>query len=153
MLNDPKFLMSQINLDVINMVCEESFSDHGLFFCAESVRVRTFFDAQLRAMIAQIAFKLISRKFKDVEQTGTLIFRCKVDADWWQSFRARWAPRWWLKRHPVKQREIVVNQNYDQVLKIFNVCPHLKQKVYDQQAHVQFLVTEPASCTFGRAII
>lgn len=22
--------------------------------------------------------------------------------DWWQAVRQRWAPRWWIRRHPVK---------------------------------------------------
>lgn len=26
--------------------------------------------------------------------------------DWWQAVRARWLPRWWLRRHPVRYREV-----------------------------------------------
>jgi hypothetical protein len=27
-------------------------------------------------------------------------------ADWWQAFRVRWFPKWWLRRWPPKYREI-----------------------------------------------
>lgn len=26
--------------------------------------------------------------------------------DWWQAFRNRWFPNWWLKKHPVEYRKI-----------------------------------------------
>ena len=29
--------------------------------------------------------------------------------DWWQAFRARWFPGWWLKRHPVRNTVHTVN--------------------------------------------
>jgi hypothetical protein len=29
-----------------------------------------------------------------------------VPVDWWQAFRARWLPKWWLRRHPVQMREL-----------------------------------------------
>lgn len=33
----------------------------------------------------------------------------KYPRDWWQAFRERWFPAWWLKRYPVKYREIVLD--------------------------------------------
>ena len=30
----------------------------------------------------------------------------KYPADWWQAFKARWAPRWWLDRWPVKHTTV-----------------------------------------------
>lgn len=30
----------------------------------------------------------------------------KYPADWWQAFRARWFPAWWLRRRPVRNTEI-----------------------------------------------
>lgn len=34
---------------------------------------------------------------------GTTLERVVVEypADWWQAFRQRWAPAWWLRRYPV----------------------------------------------------
>ena len=28
----------------------------------------------------------------------------EVPCDWWQAVRARWAPKWWLERHPIHVR-------------------------------------------------
>lgn len=44
----------------------------------------------------------------------------RYPADWWQAFRERWFPGWWLKRHPVRYVEHHVDE---QVYKA--VCPHL----------------------------
>jgi hypothetical protein len=43
----------------------------------------------------------------------------KWPEDWWQAFRERWFPKWWLRRHPVRYKEVSVHQE------IFKaVCPH-----------------------------
>lgn len=47
----------------------------------------------------------------------------KYPRDWWQAFRERWFPQWWLNRHPVMYREIYINK----VVKYGPVCPHLNQ--------------------------
>jgi len=39
-----------------------------------------------------------------------------VPYDWWEHFRERWAPKWWLRRHPVITRRIVIEY--------YRVCPH-----------------------------
>lgn len=35
------------------------------------------------------------------EMSGKDIVRVKYPADWWQAFKKRWAPRWFLRRWPV----------------------------------------------------
>ena len=35
----------------------------------------------------------------------------KVPLDWWQAFRLRWLPSWWLDRHPIRWRKIRVYQS------------------------------------------
>lgn len=40
--------------------------------------------------------------------------------DWWQAFRRRWCPRWWLARHPVHYSTIDINRTI-----YTHVCPHL----------------------------
>lgn len=40
--------------------------------------------------------------------------------DWWQAFRARWFPVWWLRRHPVAY------ECYDYERTFYaKVCPHV----------------------------
>ena len=56
-----------------------------------------------------------------------------VPRDWWQAARERWAPKWWLRRHPVKRTRYPVIEQRN----MFNVCPHVAK---DPQAdHLQFL--------------
>lgn len=59
--------------------------------------------------------------------------------DWWQAFRERWLPAWWLRRHPVKYREI----NVDQAI-YGPVCPHTK--LFDTRTkHLQWMAIDPPS--------
>ena len=34
----------------------------------------------------------------------------KYPANWWEAFRERWLPEWWLKRHPIEYRHITVDR-------------------------------------------
>lgn len=43
-------------------------------------------------------------------------------ADWWQAFRERWVPAWWLRRWPVQYERVDVDiQQYGPI------CPELWQ--------------------------
>lgn len=57
----------------------------------------------------------------------------EVPADWWQAVRERWAPRWWLERHPVVKREIVTH-----ITRHANNCPHYTRG--EIQVHVDHLL-------------
>ena len=56
--------------------------------------------------------------------------------DWWQAFRARWFPKWWLKRYPVKNRVIPC----EKVVRV-NCCPHLPHNRHKR--HHMFLMSNP----------
>ena len=36
-------------------------------------------------------------------KAGNDVAEASWPEDWWQHFRQRWAPAWWLRRHPVKR--------------------------------------------------
>lgn len=55
--------------------------------------------------------------------------------DWWQAFRDRWFPKWWLKRHPV---EYEVYEGSELVFKA--VCPHLQTE--EEGKHVRWLLEQ-----------
>jgi hypothetical protein len=55
----------------------------------------------------------------------------KWPADWWQAFRERWFPKWWLQRHPVRYSRVDVDRQ------VTFICPHLG--VADPEHHMQFL--------------
>lgn len=52
--------------------------------------------------------------------------------DWWQAFRKRWFPQWWLTRHPVRHDRVYVSQQL-----YSNVCPHLQKE--ETSTHLEFL--------------
>lgn len=56
----------------------------------------------------------------------------KWPADWWQAFRARWFPRWWLRRYPVRYDRVDIEQT------IYGpICPHLFHE--DQFKHLRWM--------------
>ncbi len=58
---------------------------------------------------------------------------CKFPADWWQAFRRRWFPLWWLHKHPIKWERVDVSEQLYSA-----VCPHLHAD--PQEKHLQFFV-------------
>jgi len=60
-----------------------------------------------------------------------VVARTAVPLDWWQAFRGRWFPDWWLDRHPVKQRVI------ETLVTHRHLCPHLE--IPDRSVHAAFL--------------
>lgn len=59
---------------------------------------------------------------------------------WWQAFRARWFPKWWLNRYPVRTHKVLCQK----VVRV-NVCPHLPHD--PQKRHIEFLVADPEEAT------
>jgi len=58
-----------------------------------------------------------------------------VPSSWWQHLRQGWCPRWWLRRHPVRERPI------SRRLSIQHVCPHIA--LCGRDPHVDFLRSVP----------
>lgn len=61
-----------------------------------------------------------------------IVIREKWPKDWWQAFRERWFPAFWLRKRPVQYNEIDIDKT---VFK--RVCPHVR--VRDQDTHLQWL--------------
>jgi hypothetical protein len=54
--------------------------------------------------------------------------------DWWEAVKERFAPRWFLKRWPVRYESVSVHEV------VWKVCPHVNLKTPDQrQVHFQWL--------------
>lgn len=56
----------------------------------------------------------------------------KFPADWWQSVKERFAPKWFLKRHPVRYTTVTAS--------LEELYPCLKQAIPDEVAYLQFAV-------------
>lgn len=55
--------------------------------------------------------------------------------DWWQAFRERWFPVWWLRRYPVKTDFIEID-----IQQYLAVCPHIQDD--EQKEHLDWLAYE-----------
>lgn len=94
-------------------------------------------ERDVNAAIDYAAGQMVARL--EVEMLGREIGRitAKWPADWWQAVRERWAPAWWLKRHPVK---------YEQIDRpVYNICPHLnvpENRYAPRSRHVMFLAAK-----------
>jgi hypothetical protein len=70
--------------------------------------------------------------------------------DWWQAFRQRWMPAWWLKRWPVQMHveEVVVSENVTEIHET-RVCPHVR--VPEDRRHLCFVagIPEPDYRVYG----
>lgn len=62
----------------------------------------------------------------------TIDLEAEWPEDWWEAFRERWFPAWWLKRWPVKCHRIALHTK-----KYGPVCPHLD--VPDKGTHLAWL--------------
>jgi hypothetical protein len=51
-----------------------------------------------------LVLRLAAGVYKDVVARDTAELSVSVPAGWWQAFRQRWAPAWWLRRWPVVMR-------------------------------------------------
>ncbi len=60
-----------------------------------------------------------------------IIKEMQYPRDWWQAFRERWLPKWWLRLYPVQYKKVVTRE-------IIKMCPHLA--VPDGKPHVMFLL-------------
>ena len=61
--------------------------------------------------------------------------------DWWQAFRQRWLPAWWLRRWPVQMHvEITVREDVTEIHET-RVCPHVH--VPEQRSHLYFVAGLP----------
>lgn len=79
------------------------------FAMRASVSTEMLVTDALGGMAIAIRQKVFGRKLKEIT--------CEWPADWWQAFRARWFPRWWLRRWPVRyeRRQLVAHELYPEL--------------------------------------
>lgn len=68
----------------------------------------------------EMALKLTAKMLADQEVSYAERTE-EVPADWWQHFRQRWFPVWWLKQYPVKTKPIAVQVRTN----VYRCCPHI----------------------------
>lgn len=84
-------------------------------------------------ILAVLTARFLGRRVQSEERETPV---AEVPLDWWQAFRARWFPAWWLARWPVRMRQIyAVTARYR-----YHVCPHFDLPPGNN--HVYFLAYE-----------
>jgi hypothetical protein len=90
-------------------------------------------DIEVRDLVDQMALDMHYFVLEMPTKTTKYTER-RFPQDWWQAFRQRWFPEWWLRRWPVKEYSL-----YLATVCEYNVCPHLSHD--PQKRHLTFLTT------------
>jgi len=96
------------------------------------VHGRAFLDDFGKELCAGIEAKFLSNFVRSDEE--------RIDtgpADWWEHFKERWFPAWWLAKHPVKRSSVVVSVTH------YRTCPHI-QVQGNNRPHVEWMVGNDA---------
>jgi hypothetical protein len=58
-------------------------------------------DQLLNEMVLEMHTSIATQKVKTLE--------VKYPDGWWEAFRERWAPAWWIKRHPIRYKRATLD--------------------------------------------
>ncbi len=116
-------------------------------YVAERIRlgsIEYFSDAALGTMDAELesfldqaieGVGLRLRAYVYAMPKETIEIHLKYPDDWWQAFRERWFPDWWLRRWPVVYDLIDISEK-----RFGPVCPHLAGS--HNTDHLQWMAEE-----------
>lgn len=105
------------------------------------VPISVYVDDMADRIILALTTQGPSRKTRSEKRYTTSSQVLSWPLDWWQAFRDRWFPSWWLRRWPVRMNTATVTiQENVQVTEIVHMCPHIR--VPDNQRHFQFLMMD-----------
>lgn len=125
MANDPKTYQT-IDLTPLIVSLRGKLTDAELLSFANSLDCKDYVSGYSgRVFLEFQAWAARNLKPSAIEHTD-------VPYDWWEAVRERWAPKWWLRRHPVITRRIVTEW--------FRVCPHADVRWHDpHRTHINWL--------------
>jgi hypothetical protein len=138
--------MTQIpHLSAIKKIFLDKVSHHVAFEIAPDA---PFIANNWEVVVEQVARRLVfhlkaAALGKNIENVD---IEEKWPQDWWQAFRERWFPAWWLNRWPVKYKRISVHKA------IYRICPHLNMATDKNSMglHLQWLEDETMPAWFDR---
>lgn len=118
------------------------FTAEKLAICAENniplqylqmgnVRAQAIVDDEQKRLLIRMDSSILAMP------TKRITVKRQWPRDWWQSFRERWFPAWWLRKHPIQYDSINIDEQQYGPL-----CPHLISD--PQKSHLHFLSGEVA---------
>lgn len=121
----------QVEFDKINLYVQQAITKAGFPGLSENTKYRAFLQVNVDNMVMQLLSWCVAGR---VPSNATTEYVEWPDGPW-QAFKAKYAPKWFLARFPVKN----AHKNIDKVTNHYFVCPHL---VTDQrETHVRFMMT------------
>jgi len=125
----------QIVLERMKLYLRREVDLESIAGVRDSAKFYAHLDEYTRRLVLEMRAYVLAGE-KVTEETSTTL---TWPADWWQAFRARWFPRWWLRRWPVRHEVRVVTTKTT----IVRTCPHLSIPARPHsgaQVHLTWLV-------------
>lgn len=139
MLNHIHSEVQTVMAELVKVAAERRMS--MIPFVRNHLKVSTRIDEDAQELVCLLTSIVLGKHEGRIDYDAPAVdVEEKYPEDWWQAFRERWLPRWWLKRYPVVYQTISVHRPkvsiHEQKIR---VCPHLDIMVRDNQSHYQFL--------------
>ena len=110
---DAKLL--RVMLDKAHMAVSRSISDRERLINSTNLELHQYYDMCLRQMILTIEGTFAASEIKHRVDVAK-----RWPKDWWQAFRERWMPAWWLAKYPVQYEVFELHKTFET-----KICPHL----------------------------
>lgn len=144
---DVKSMYQVCDFEVVKTSIQKAISRRGLFAGEFNLRVIEKYVAD--EIILELTTSMLAKSRSDTTtHHNPEVVVASHPLDWWQSFRARWMPEWWLRRWPVKLAEIKVSRATTTITNVTNMCPHLPIPM-ENRRHVTFLMGNDGVCGEG----
>jgi hypothetical protein len=124
------------NIKVERIILEKIKFGVGIRLPQDAIRNMTLeqsVDFVSRDIVLRFETFLLGRKVREEIKEQQVIFY-----SWWDFFKARHCPIWFIKRFPIKQhlQPIVINH--------YHICPHTgimmnPNRIYEEIEHLEFL--------------
>lgn len=107
----------QVVLEKVRLSLERVFQREQLHFLRNELQVEAYLCQRTQDLVLRITTAVIAKERVE-EEVCTRKVACP--ANWWQHFRERWFPKWWLARWPVRYKftDIEIHKHY-------YCCPHV----------------------------
>lgn len=104
-------MIREVSFEKLKVAVQVNYSLKELAFLRNHAEVETRIDQHSQRLVIQLTSFVLAKRREDLTES------VYYPADWWQAFKARWFPRWALKRWPT--RTIMLN-----ITTVYYCCPH-----------------------------
>ena len=108
--------IKELTAAIVHVHARSLLSD--LAFLRNTMSVQTYINNVTGQMVVDLKASVLAMP------TRRVLLKVQYPADWWQAFRARWFPAWWLRRWPIEYEVVEVDEQLYGA-----ICPHVDVKV------------------------